>query len=101
MEETLIAVIGINEQETEEWKRSRIVAWASIAPHLKKPQTPEEWMPLPGDKANKKKNKTMSARLKEINTITDPEERAKAINEFKQTVLEQAMKPLPTMKTKR
>jgi hypothetical protein len=42
---------GFFREETEQWKRTRLSAWAAIAPHSKRKMTPEQWLPLPGDGA--------------------------------------------------
>ena len=48
-EEFLITMKGFFIEDTEQWKRARLSAWAAIAPHVKRIPTPEKWLPLPGE----------------------------------------------------
>lgn len=40
---------GWEKAQTEKWKHTRFVAWASIAPHVREAPTLHQIMPLPGD----------------------------------------------------
>lgn len=66
-EEFLITVRGFWKQETEEWQRARLAAWAAVAPYQKTPKTPSEWLPLPGEVVES--NLTYQKALEEKNKL--------------------------------
>jgi hypothetical protein len=64
-EEFLITVKGFWHQETEEWKRARLIAWAAVAPYQKTQKTPQDWLPLPGEKVESELTYQKALELKE------------------------------------
>lgn len=82
----LLGLKGYADAELEEWKRTRLTAWAAVAPHMKHKESPEKWLPLRGEKGtiiNYKRTRETVLKMQErlINAgvlKAKPEERAAA-----------------------
>ena len=67
-----LKLIGYASKMHEEWEKTRLLAYVSAAPHLKRKMSPENFMPLSGDKKKKKgKKKTIEEQKKLDETVKE------------------------------